>query len=172
MLNVLNVASSVALTVIVVDCRGPRLPSAGVTESHAPPVVEVVACQLRVAPAELVTVTVWGSGSGCPMTPLKVSMVGVIAKSGVGGCPMTYVTGKICVPADELKITVPVYVPGFRPATLTFTAGEAGVTPLMVAILSQCTPSLVETDAFQCSRCVQPCVTPTLRICEAGAGCK
>src|SRR5258708_30897855 len=106
------------------------------------------------------------------MTPLKVSMVGVIGKSGVGGSPTTYVTGKICVSADELKITVRVYVPGFRPATLTFTAGEAGGIPLVVAMLSQCTRSLVETDAFQGTRFVQPCVTPTLRICEAGAGCK
>ncbi len=152
----INVANSVAVTVIVADWCEIRMP-VGVTDSQAPPTaVAADACHVRVPPPELATVAVCGIGLGWPTIPLKASSAGVVAIIGVVGCPMMNVTGKVCVPADELRITDPRYVPGVSPVTLTAIEGWAGVTPAVVPILSQGPPWIVVTDALQCSGVEHP----------------
>ncbi len=119
-----SVGNSKAVTVIDADLFAERLPFAGVTVSHAPPTaVAADVPQFRVPPPVLVMVAFWGSGFGWPMIPLKESTGGMVLIIGVMGCPMMNVTGKVCVPLDQLKTTAPTYVPADRPVTLTSTAG-------------------------------------------------
>jgi len=123
-------------------------------------------------------VTVWETGPGWPAAPLKSSVAGVVTSTGgagpagVVGCPMMNVTGMVCVPPDQLKSIEPVYVPGVKPAALTLTDGEEGVTPLVVPIFSQSLPLLVVTVVLQRKALEHPWLTPTLMVFGAGDDCK
>jgi len=117
-------------------------------------------------------VTVWETGPGWPGAALKSSVAGVAASIGAAGCPRMNVTGMVCVPPDQLKSTEPVYVPGVKPAALTLTEGEVGVTALVLLIFSQLPPLLVVTIALQCKVLEHPWLTPTLMVFGAGDGCK
>src|SRR3989442_13761239 len=138
----------------------------------APEVVTAAACQVKVPPPVLVMVTVWETGPGWPGAALKSSVAGVAASIGAAGCPRMNVTGMVCVPPDQLKSTEPGYVPGFKPAALTLTEGEVGVTALVLLIFIQLPPLLVLTIAFQYNTLDHHCLSPTLIDFCAGDGYK
>lgn len=115
---------SVADTVTDADWCADSVPVAGVSASHEPPTsVAAVAFHVRVPPPVLVIVIVCLFELDWPTIALKAIAAGVVNMIGVAACSMVSVTGKVCVPTDELKTTAPVYVPGERPVTLTLTNG-------------------------------------------------
>ena len=166
---------SVADTVSEVDWCADSIPVAGDTASHEPPTsVAVVAFHMRVPPPVFVIVIVCLSGLDWPATALKAIAAGDVSMIGVAGCAMVSVTGKVCVPVVELKTTVPVYVPGARPATLTLTNGLAGVVPFALpppSTFSQCPPLSVVVVALQFNDAEHPCVTLKTTLLVIGAGC-
>jgi len=110
-------------------------------------------------------VIVCGAGLDCPTTALNESVAGIVSRPGADGGPIISEIGRVCVLDVALKMIVPEYVPGVRPATLTPTAGWAGVTPLALLFLltlSQLPPLFVVTFALQCICVEHSPVTPTL----------
>ncbi len=166
---------SVADTVSEADWCAYSIPVAGDTASHEPPTsVAVVAFHVRVPPPVLVIVIVCLSGLDWPTTALKAIAVGDVSMIGVAGCAMVSVTGKVCVPAVELKTTAPVYVLGARPATLTLTDGLAGVVPFALpcpSTFSQCPSLSVVVVALQFNDAEHPCDTLKSTLLAIDAGC-
>ena len=78
------------------------------------------------------------------------------------------VTGTICGPVLTVKVSIPLYVPGARPAVFTLTEGEAGVEALVWLKWSQPPPLVVRTEALQFWLVVQPRATLMRSVCAAG----
>src|SRR5579863_4348725 len=99
-------------------------------------------------PPVLETVSVCVDGLVCPTMLLNDSAVGLADSRGVVACARMRLTNSVCVPAFELKMIVPVYMPGVRPVVLTAIAARSGVVPLVMPILNQEPPLEVAADAL------------------------
>src|SRR5436309_14958014 len=103
------------------------------------------------------------------MIPLVLSSAGEFVSIGLVGWSIISVTGTICVPAVVLKMSIPLYVPGRSPVTLTLTVGEEGVIPFVALIVSQWPPLAVITVSLQFKGPTQRLLAVTLSVLALAA---
>lgn len=87
--------------------------------------------------------------------------------AGAAGCAIDRLTGSVCVPADVVKTSELLYVPGASPAMFTLTCGLIGVVPLALLTLNH--DALPVTLHF--TGVVQPCELVIVIVFALGEAC-